>query len=113
MALKIRLARTGRKKVVNYRVVVAESSSPVTGRHIEVVGHYNPQAEPADFSFDTERVGYWIDRGATPSTTVGNLLKKERFEEKREALNKGLDPETAGIERRPERKRKKKKKAAE
>ncbi|MGZ8462135.1 MAG: 30S ribosomal protein S16, partial [Candidatus Deferrimicrobiaceae bacterium] len=38
MAVKIRLTRTGRKKLPSYRVVVADSQAPRDGRYIEKVG---------------------------------------------------------------------------
>lgn len=42
MAVKIRLARGGAKKVPYYRVVVADARSPRDGDFIEKVGTYNP-----------------------------------------------------------------------
>jgi small subunit ribosomal protein S16 len=46
--LMIRLARFGAKKKPFYRVVVIEKERARNGRHVEVVGHYNPLAKPAD-----------------------------------------------------------------
>jgi small subunit ribosomal protein S16 len=42
MAVKIRLARRGRKKLSLYDVVVADASSPRDGKFIEKIGTYNP-----------------------------------------------------------------------
>jgi ribosomal protein S16 len=42
MVVRIRLARFGRKNLPFYRIFVADSRSPRDGKHIEVVGHYNP-----------------------------------------------------------------------
>lgn len=111
MSVKIRLARYGRKKIARYRVVAADSRSPRDGRFIETLGTYNPQADPKEFQVNVERIGYWIDRGAEVSETMSNLLKQDRFREKLEVVRKGLDFKTAGIERKPERKRKPKPKA--
>ena len=112
MAVKIRLARYGKKKVARYRIVVADSRSPRDGRFIETVGNYNPQAEPKEFTVNVKRMGYWLHQGAAVSGTVKNLLDQDRFREKLEAVEKGLEPGTAGIERKPERKRKSKPKVA-
>jgi small subunit ribosomal protein S16 len=106
LSVKIRLARTGRKKVVRYRVVVADSRMKRDGRFLENIGTYDPQANPKKFQFKLERVAYWLKQGAEPSETVANLLKQERAYEKIQGLAKGLSAESMNIERLPERKRK-------
>ena len=79
MGVKIRLARHGAKKRPFYRIVVADTESPRDGRFLEKVGTYNPAPDPAEVDLKTERIQYWIDKGATPSDTVRNLLRKEGF----------------------------------
>lgn len=111
MAARIRLARGGRKKVARYRIVVTDSRSPRDGRFIETLGHYNPQAQPKEFSIKVDRMGYWLKQGATVTDTVQGLLREDRFAEKYEAVDKGLSLDSVAIERRPERKRKPKQKA--
>ena len=106
MAVKIRLARTGRKNVARYRVVVADSRMQRDGRFLENVGNYNPEANPKVFQFKLDRIAYWLKQGAEPSETVANLLKQDRAFEKMEALAKDSAAETVAIERLPERKRK-------
>jgi small subunit ribosomal protein S16 len=68
----------GRKKRPFYRIVAADSRSPRDGRNIEVLGYYNPMTEPADLRVDLERVDYWLGVGASPSDTVGHLIKRAR-----------------------------------
>jgi small subunit ribosomal protein S16 len=77
MSVKIRLARHGAKKRPFYRIVIADSESPRDGRFLEAIGTYNPLKEPAEVTLKTERVKYWMDKGALPTTTVKNILKKE------------------------------------
>jgi len=77
MAVKIRLARYGAKKKPYYRIVVADNDSPRDGRFLENVGTYAPQFNPVKRTVKPERVRYWLDKGATPTDTVKNLLKKE------------------------------------
>lgn len=79
MPVKIRLARHGTKKKPFYRIVAADSEFPRDGRFLEIIGTYNPLIDPAEVSLKQERVKYWIDQGAIPTTTVKNLLKKEGF----------------------------------
>jgi len=79
MPVKIRLARKKKKKKPFYRIVAADSEFPRDGRFLEIIGTYNPLIDPAEVSLKQERVKYWIDQGAIPTTTVKNLLKKEGF----------------------------------
>ncbi len=111
MSVKIRLARKGRKKIACYRIVAADSCSPRDGKFLETLGFYNPQSEPKDFKINIERIGYWLNNGAEPSTTVKNLLKQDCYEEKLEAVKKGLSADNIEVTRKPERKRKPKSKA--
>ena len=73
--LAIRLARFGAKKKPTYRVVVIEKERARNSRSVEVVGHYNPIAKPAQVDLNRERISYWIKNGAQPSETVSRLLK--------------------------------------
>lgn len=82
MAVKIRLKRMGAKKSPFYRIVVADSRSPRDGRYIEVVGTYNPVAQPAKVDLNEELVLKWLKDGAKPSDTVRNLLSTEGIMEK-------------------------------
>lgn len=87
MAVKIRLTRTGRKKLAFYRVVVADSQSPRDGRFIEIVGTYDPKASPAKISIDEGAILGWLRKGALPTETVRSLLKKagawKKFQEEK------------------------------
>jgi small subunit ribosomal protein S16 len=106
LAVKIRLARTGRNKIATYRIVAADSTMRRDGRFLETVGYYDPQTNPKTFQLKTERVAYWIKKGAEPTLTVKNLLRQDRFFEKMEGLDKGASLESLNLERKPERKRK-------
>ncbi|MFY9557021.1 MAG: 30S ribosomal protein S16 [Blastocatellia bacterium] len=75
--LSIRLTRMGAKKKPFYRIVVTEKRSKRDGRFVESVGYYDPCRNPADVKLDRERVNYWIARGAQPSETVRNLIKRQ------------------------------------
>ena len=76
MAVKIRLARFGAKKKPFYRVVVADSTSPRDGRFIERVGTYDPRKDPPEIDLKGDRILEWIKKGAQPTETVAQLLKK-------------------------------------
>ena len=76
MAVKIRLSRTGRKKMAYYRVVVADSQMPRDGRCIAYVGTYAPRENPAKIVIDDATTLKWLSKGAQPTETVKSLLKK-------------------------------------
>ena len=74
--VKIRLRRMGAKKNPFYRIVVADSRCPRDGRCIEEIGTYNPLADPAIVTVDSEKALKWMKEGAQPTDTVKALLKK-------------------------------------
>ena len=76
MAVKIRLARMGAKGKPFYRIVVADSESPRDGGFLEIVGHYNPRTEPVEVFLKEDRISTWMAKGAKPTLTVSQLLKK-------------------------------------
>jgi small subunit ribosomal protein S16 len=73
--LMIRLARFGAKKKPTYRVVVIDKERARDSRAVEVVGTYNPVAQPMAVKLNHERIQHWISNGAQPSDTVARLLK--------------------------------------
>lgn len=74
MAVKIRLARRGRKKLARYDVVVADARSPRDGKFIEKIGTYDPLTVPATININEERAFNWLMNGAQPSDTVKAML---------------------------------------
>jgi len=87
MAVKIRLARKGRKNVAFYHIVVADSRSPRDGRYIEKIGTYNPVTNPATIELDFDKALGWLQNGALPTETCrailsykGVLMKKHLLE---------------------------------
>ncbi len=75
MAVKLRLVRMGKKKQPTYRVVAADSRSPRNGRFIEIVGTYEPRADPSVVEIDDDKALAWLRKGAKPTETVEKLLK--------------------------------------
>lgn len=76
MATKIRLARAGAKKRPFYQVVIADERSRRDGRFIENMGTYDPTKNPAQFKLNEEKIRAWLDKGAQPTDTVRQLLKR-------------------------------------
>lgn len=70
--------RMGAKKSPSYRIVVKEKLSKRDGAYVENVGFYDPTRNPAEVRLDLERVAYWMDKGAQPTDTVMQLIRKQR-----------------------------------
>ena len=109
MATKIRLARGGSKKRPFYSIVAADTRSPRDGRFIEKLGTYNPLL-PKDaerVTMDTERVTYWLERGAQPTDRVARFLDAAGIR-KRDARNnpQKAQPGKKAQEREAERQQK-------
>ena len=75
----MRLSRIGSKKRPYYRIVVIDKRRARNGRFLEVVGNYNPIADPVQMEVNAERAQYWLSKGATPSETVRSILRKKEL----------------------------------
>ncbi|HEX5000133.1 MAG TPA: 30S ribosomal protein S16 [Terriglobia bacterium] len=75
----MRLTRIGSKKRPYYRIVVVDKRRARNGRFLEILGQYNPLANPAQVEIDAERAQYWLSKGASPSETVRSLLRKKEI----------------------------------
>ncbi|MGE5218044.1 MAG: 30S ribosomal protein S16 [Chloroflexota bacterium] len=77
MSVTIRMSRHGAKKKPFYRIVVSDRRYPRDGRYIEQVGTYDPRATSGGVQLNREKIDAWIKKGAQPSQTVSELMKKE------------------------------------
>ena len=75
----MRLSRIGSKKRPYYRIVVIDKRRARNGRFLEVVGQYNPIANPVQMEVNAERAQYWLSKGALPSETVRSILRKKEI----------------------------------
>lgn len=78
MSVTIRMSRHGAKKNPFYRIVVSDQRFPRDGRYIEQVGTYDPRAKSGGVKLNREKIDSWIKKGAKPSQTVSELIKKEK-----------------------------------
>nr|WBU14367.1 ribosomal protein S16 [Coleotrype natalensis] len=79
--LKLRLKRCGRKQRAIYRIVAIDARSRREGRDLRKVGFYDPIKNQTYLNLPA--VLYFIEKGAQPTGTVYDILKKaEIFKEK-------------------------------
>ncbi len=77
--LMLRLRRVGKTKQPTYRLIVNEKAQDTHGRYLELLGTYNPRTQPRTIKLNTERIQYWIGKGAQCSATVRNMLIDEKI----------------------------------
>lgn len=73
--LTIRFARVGRKNRAQFRIVLQQHTAAPTGRHVAVLGSYDPHQKIAVLKAD--KIKEWISKGAQVSDSVYNLFVKE------------------------------------
>ena len=77
--LMIRLQRVGRVHEPTFRLVLTDSKNgPKSGKYLEVLGSYDPRRENKLEQFDTDKIKYWISKGAKLSDTVHNYLVSKK-----------------------------------
>nr|YP_010174154.1 ribosomal protein S16 [Clerodendrum trichotomum]YP_010407819.1 ribosomal protein S16 [Clerodendrum thomsoniae]QSJ54905.1 ribosomal protein S16 [Clerodendrum trichotomum]QVL23935.1 ribosomal protein S16 [Clerodendrum trichotomum]URF20709.1 ribosomal protein S16 [Clerodendrum thomsoniae]UZH34330.1 ribosomal protein S16 [Clerodendrum thomsoniae] len=78
--VKLRLKRCGRKQRAVYRIVAIDVRSRREGKDLRKVGFYDPMKNQT--YLNVPLILYFLEKGAQPTGTVQNLLKKaEVFKE--------------------------------
>jgi small subunit ribosomal protein S16 len=70
--LTIRFARVGKRNKAQFKIMLQESTEAPGGRHMAVLGSYDPHSKQAVLKED--KIRYWLEKGASVSDTVHNLL---------------------------------------
>ena len=71
--LSMRLQRTGRRGLAQFRLIVQDSRrSPTSGRVVVNLGHYNPHTK--EHGFNLELAKQYLSNGTQPSERVAKLL---------------------------------------
>lgn len=73
--LTIRFSRVGRRNKAQFRIVLQQHTAAPTGRHVAVLGSYDPHQKIAVLKAD--KIKEWIAKGAQVSNSVYNLFIKE------------------------------------
>nr|YP_010282676.1 ribosomal protein S16 [Campsis grandiflora]UEQ12270.1 ribosomal protein S16 [Campsis grandiflora]UKB86454.1 ribosomal protein S16 [Campsis grandiflora]ULC84451.1 ribosomal protein S16 [Campsis grandiflora]WAL04375.1 ribosomal protein S16 [Campsis grandiflora] len=72
--VKLRLKRCGRKQRAVYRIVAIDVRSRREGKDLRKVGFYDPIKNQT--YLNVPLILYFLEKGAQPTATVQNLLKK-------------------------------------
>jgi small subunit ribosomal protein S16 len=76
----IRLSRGGSKKRPFYHFAVSDSRRARDSRYLERLGFFNPLARGQEerMRLNTERLEFWLGRGAQMSDRVASLVKSQK-----------------------------------
>lgn len=91
MAIKIRLRQQGKKNRQTYRLVLIDIRAKRDGKYLENLGWYNPFEVQNSLNLKSDRIAYWLDKGAQISDQAKALLAKtspevmKSYNEKRHA----------------------------
>lgn len=78
MATVIRFSRHGSKKKPFYRIVVQDKTAPRDGRFIDRIGTFDPIKGDASLVLSSEKLTYWVSKGALMSDSVKSQVRKSR-----------------------------------
>lgn len=78
MSVKLRMVRMGRRHRPFFRINAVDGRTPRNGKILETVGHYDPieKDKEKQIVLKTERVKYWLDKGAIPTDSVAQMLQR-------------------------------------
>ncbi len=77
MSVKIRLAVTGKKNQIAYRIVASETHSKRDGKFLEILGFYNPTSNAVEkLRIEKDKIEAWVKKGAVITPAVALLIEK-------------------------------------
>ncbi len=93
MAVRIRLAKFGRRHHPIYRIVVMDAKSPREGNYIDILGTYDPKRKVV-LDLKVEKVKSWVSRGVEIAERVKAIL--EAADVLKEVVPEGCELRKAG-----------------
>ncbi len=77
MSVKIRLAQTGKKNQISYRIVAIDTRTKRDGKFLEILGFYNPKSGSEEkLRIEKEKIAVWVKKGAQITPSVALLIEK-------------------------------------
>lgn len=74
MSTSIRLSLVGKKNQPVYRIVVSETRYKRDGKHLDVLGTYDPNSKPPRLDLSQEKLEKWKKQGAIISDGLRKIL---------------------------------------
>lgn len=82
--LAIKLSKNGKTNKKMFRLIISEKSRDPYGNVLEILGSYNPHSK--ELVAKTDRIQYWISKGAQMTASVNNLLIEKKIVEGKKAV---------------------------
>ncbi len=96
MSVKIRLAVTGKKNQIAYRIVASDTHSKRDGKFLEILGFYNPTSNAAEkLHIEKDKIAGWVKKGALLTPAVALLIEKGTLERPKKPKVKKEEIQTA------------------
>ena len=80
--LVIRFARTGKKGERKFRLVVKEKRSRRDGKPVDLLGYYEKTTTGITKEFNTDKIKYWVSKGAQMTPAVKDAIENVKREKK-------------------------------
>jgi small subunit ribosomal protein S16 len=74
MAIKIRLAKTGKRNAPTYKIVVTNQKDKRNGKFLDILGSFNPGTQPFTFTYEEAKLNEWKAKGALLTSSVEELI---------------------------------------
>lgn len=74
MSLRIHFSRSGRHGQKQHQIIVSEKN----GKAKDLLGYYHPEIKENPLRLDLARYEEWIKKGAQPSESLKNIIKKNK-----------------------------------
>jgi small subunit ribosomal protein S16 len=82
--LAIKLSKTGKTNKKMFRLIISEKGRDPYGEALEILGSYNPHSK--ELAAKTDRIKYWLSKGAQMTASVNNLLVEKKIIEGKKAV---------------------------
>ncbi|MBI2599180.1 30S ribosomal protein S16 [Candidatus Curtissbacteria bacterium] len=81
MSVKIRLAVSGKKNQIAYRIVATDTRTKRDGKFLEILGFYNPKSNAVEkLRIEKDKIEAWRQKGAIITPAVTYLIEKGTLE---------------------------------
>lgn len=96
MSVKIRLAVSGKKNQIAYRIVASDTRSKRDGKFLEILGFYNPTSNAVEkLRIEKDKIASWVKKGAIITPAVALLIEKGTLDRPKKPKVKKEEAQTA------------------
>lgn len=79
MSVVIRLKRTGKRGIKEYRIVAMNKRDKRDGLPLDLLGNYTADKKNPKYTIDNKKLAAWREKGAQLTPAVYNLVKQQEL----------------------------------